>query len=310
MRKGLALLLVIALFFMPTISRAQEKPKLSSLEVDLWPEYDNPAMLVIYRIMLSSSVTLPANLAIRIPTEAGRPNAVAIRQLDGQLADWAHEQETGGDWITVRLTAPLPEIQIEYYDPRLIKQGSARTFEYFWPGDYAVDALSIQVQQPIEASGMRISPSLGSGRISDDGLTYYTAEVGSLADGESFKISLDYQKTSSTLSAEKVQVRPSQSISQDAFSLSALMQNMRPYVLPLALGLVGIALIVGGGIWYFRTGRKGEVPERRRRHGSSYTSEEADHDGAIYCHQCGKRAGPGDRFCRSCGTRLRRAESE
>jgi hypothetical protein len=50
---------------------------LSQLRIDLWPEHDRPNMLVIYKAVLGSDVTLPVSLTFRIPAAAGEPNGVA-----------------------------------------------------------------------------------------------------------------------------------------------------------------------------------------------------------------------------------------
>lgn len=72
------------------------------------------------------------------------------------------------------------------------------------------------------------------------------------------------------------------------------------------LVFLGLVLIGGGGYWYWRSGQQ-ESPAkaRRRRRAPRQETAAAFTQEAIYCHQCGKRAGAGDRFCRSCGSRLR-----
>jgi hypothetical protein len=77
-------------------------------------------------------------------------------------------------------------------------------------------------------------------------------------------------------------------------------------ILPWILGVLGLGLIVGGGLWYWQSGKQDKPPKRRRRSRASH--EESTVIGieqGVYCHQCGKRAASGDRFCRSCGTKLR-----
>jgi hypothetical protein len=286
-------------------TQAQAEAKLSSLEVDLWPEYDKPNMLVIYKATVSPEVTLPVEMVFRLPVNA-EVNAVAVRELDGSgLLNAVYDRQVSGDWAQLTFTASTPQVQIEYYDPGLQRDGTQRRFEYRWPGDYAVDALVIQVQQPTGASEMRISPGLGTGQQGGDGLTYYTADVGSLAGGSTFEISLEYQKPDEKLSVEDLEVRPSGPVASQASSLV----DWRQY-LPWILGGLGILLIAGGGLWYWQS-RKAFAPveSRRRRRVASPSAGEAqaapEAGGAIYCHQCGKRASPGDRFCRSCGSRLR-----
>jgi hypothetical protein len=299
------ILLLITTLLIPMATQAQAEVRLSSLEVDLWPEYDRPNMLVIYKATVSPEVTLPVELFFRLPVNA-EVNAVAVRELDGSaLLNAVYDRRVSGDWAQLTFTASTPQIQIEYYDPGLQRDGLQRRFEYRWPGDYAVGALVIQVQQPTGASEMRISPSLGTGQQGGDGLTYYTADIGSLAGGNTFEISLEYQKLDERLSVENLEVRPSGPVSNQASSLA----NLRQY-LPWILGALGILLVAGGGFWYWQSGKAGAPGETRRRRrqaspGAGEVQAAPEAGSAIYCHQCGKRASPSDRFCRSCGSRLR-----
>ncbi len=319
MRKWLYLILFSALLLLPLPARAQSATKLSSLDVDLRPEYDKPSMLIIYRLTLSPSVSLPTDLSVRIPVEAGKPNAVAARQVDGTLIYINYTQQSSGSWTTVKLTATMPEIQVEYYDPRLTRQGNTRHFEFTWPGDFDIDALNIQVQQPYNATDMRISPSM-NGTQGSDGLTYYTAPIGSLKSGQTFKITMDYQKPDDSLSIEHMEVKTSQPVTSNNPIFSNFTSVM-PYIL-LILGVI-LVLVAVGILLYWQFGKRdlAETPRRRKRTRAMLTDEEVNGEpgygpggesreavtagGSIYCPQCGRRASSGDRFCRSCGSRLR-----
>lgn len=314
--KVVLLLVALAALMLPFGSRAQEAPTFGSVEVDLWPEFDRPSMLVIYHITLSPEIELPADLSLRIPAEAGSPHAVAMRQPNGDLFSAAYERQVMGDWAEIIFTATSPDVQLEYYDPTLEMDGSQRHFEYNWPGDYAVGDMNIVVQQPVGATNLQLAPGLGSSRTGSDGLVYHTVQVGPLSEGQDFTITLDYEKESDSLSAASLQVEPSAPISGSQTGLSSLSS-----ALPWILGVLGLALIVGGGVWYYRSGQeRGAKTQRRGRRKSNPRTEAASEErsaggypemegGAgsshIYCHQCGKRAAPGDKFCRTCGTRLR-----
>ena len=50
--------------------RGQEAPRIGTLEVDLWPEYDQPGVLVIYHITIASTIMLPAPLELRMMVDA------------------------------------------------------------------------------------------------------------------------------------------------------------------------------------------------------------------------------------------------
>jgi len=287
----------------PLAADAQQVIDFSAVEVDLWPEYDRPEMLVIYRIALAPGVSLPAEVTVRIPAAAGLPNAVASGQPDGSLVNLIYDRQPAGEWSELKFTAISPIIQIEYYDPDLIKDGTARHFEYRWAGDHPVAKMTVQVQQPLGATDMRISPNLGSGVQGGDGLVYYTADVGSLDIGQTFTIVIDYQKATDSLSTSELGVQSSTPIETTMPSRVAW-ESVLPYLL---LGALGLVLIVGGGLWYWQTGKnKRSTKSRPVRHKPARERRAADAESVhIYCHQCGKRAQKGDRFCRICGSQLR-----
>lgn len=294
-------LLTLITLLIPRSVIAQDTVRLNSLKVDLWPEYDRHSLLVIYHGVLASDTTFPVDLTVRIPSTAGDPNAVAAKQLDGALYNVTYEREVRGAWAYIHFTTTAPEVHLEYYDIELQTDGEQRSYSYTWPGDYAVDSMVIQVQAPYNTTNISISPSLGSGRVGNDGLTYYSAEVGSLNSGQTFEIDVQYSKPDNTLSAEMLEVAPSAPIPEPTTLID-------PHeILPVLLGVLGVVLVIGGVWWYWRGGR-GEIKFKRKRRVSRASwhepaVEQSDVD--VYCHQCGKRASLGDRFCRSCGARLR-----
>jgi hypothetical protein len=304
MQKKLSILILsMVLLFVPVLTRAQQDITLSVVEVDLWPEFDRPTMLVIYHITLPAQTSLPAPMSLRIPAAVGTPNAVAVKQPDGALVTVPYTQEADGDWTRLVFQATANEVQIEYYDPGLQKSEDQRHFEYTWPGDYAVEAFNIEVQQPKGATDMQIKPGTVTSRQGDDNLKYYRMDVGSLTLGQQFQIAVDYKKSTDELSASSVPVEPSGPLNDPISGIASM-----PSILPWFLGLVGLLLIAGGGVWYWQSGRQpARSPRDVHRRNKPVESQAVDQTAGsnIYCHQCGKRAAVGDRFCRTCGTELR-----
>ena len=78
--------------------------------------------------------------------------------------------------------------------------------------------------------------------------------------------------------------------------------------LPWVLGGFGLLLTAFGGWWYVRS-IKGAPGAKKYRHTARRAEDDSPYavpaEGAVYCHQCGKRAGSGDVFCRTCGSKLR-----
>ncbi|WP_299026708.1 zinc ribbon domain-containing protein [uncultured Thermanaerothrix sp.] len=283
---------------------AQAGVALESLEIDLWPEYDRPEMLVIYRMSLANTVKLPAQVELRIPAAAGAPYNVAYEDTDGMLYNLSYTTRVEGGWLRVTFTTPAPVLQVEYYDPGLKKEGTKRTYEYLWPGDYAVKDLSIVVQQPLTATAWSLTPGTASPVKGNDGLVYYHYPVGELRAGTSFVLRLQYEKPDDRLSAPMQSVQPIAPIESAASDLGRSWYTL-PWVMVISVGFV---LILAGSIWWWTlTRQRPGMAARRSRHASRTTPSrprELTPSQALYCPSCGRRVQAGDRFCRTCGTRL------
>ena len=297
MRRISALLLLLGLLFLFRPVHAQGNSSLSSAEIWIWPEYDRPDVLVIQRLLVSPETPLPATLIFRIPAAAGKPSALAIGDTFTTASDQAVEYtlETDGKWVKVVVKVTAPAVLLEYYDPSLAKSEKSRTYLFEWAGDYAVGNFHIELQQPFDASAMQTDPVLPSVNPIPEGMTYYSGDFGALAAGQVFTLDIQYQKDSDALSVSFMSVQPSAPVDES----TAGRVSWGTYLSWLIAGF-GVLMITGGLYYYFR-GSARSHPAARRRHAAS---EEAA-EGQTYCPQCGARARSRDRFCRTCGTRLR-----
>jgi hypothetical protein len=184
----------------PTLNFKQ--PGVDTLKIDLWPEFDQPGVLVIYNIKLLPQIKLPTELAIRLPVAAGKPSVVAVRQADGSLLAIDYHSQIDGEWMVINFTATTLEIQLEYYDPNLKIEDVQRNYSFHWPGDLAVNSVTLSIQLPYDGKNMTFLPSIDfNSQIGNDGMTYYQRNIGSLAFGQEFNISIYYQKSTEILSS-------------------------------------------------------------------------------------------------------------
>jgi hypothetical protein len=304
MRKSALILVLVILFLLPLPVVGQSQVTFTSVKVDIRPDYDRPDLLVMYDIQLPQSA-LGSQISFRIPATAGNPFALAYGPGDGTLFDLQYERTVSGDWATINFSPPMPYVRLEYYDPVIQRDGDAHSFSYIWPADYAVDTLKILVMQPYGASAMQIAPGQWISQVDNDGLTFYNSDIGQVPAGEEIEINVTYQKSTTDLTTDHLQPQPSGTI-PDGIGSDLQWQQYAPWV----LGILGAAMLGGGLLWYWQTGRRGQAPARprRRRRATPSVSETPTAAGdttEIYCHQCGKRASASDLFCRSCGARLR-----
>ena len=303
MKRILLLIFLIMLISISVPVFAQQAISFEVVQVQLWPEYDRPSMLVIYTIELSENISLPVDVIVKIPADAGIPNAVAVAEGD-QLLTAEYTREVVGDWAELVVTADSNVLHIEYYDPGLEINSFDRAYDFTWIGSYTVDELIVRVQSPIGAASMEFSSVLSAPEQASDGLSYYLGYFGPLETGEQFDFSLEYQKSSSTLTVDSFANQ--NPVSEPAPSeVNGVLRNA-PSWLWFVVG-IGV-LLIGMGVWFlFKDSSKGtnhkksKYTQKKQSAASSRDSKKA----SKFCHKCGTGALPGDKFCRECGEKLR-----
>jgi hypothetical protein len=83
----------------PVSVQAQGKLHLSLVSVDIWPEYDRPAVLMIYHITLAPDTVLPASLSLRVPSGA-EINAVAVVDATGNLINAPYDSTNSSAMVS------------------------------------------------------------------------------------------------------------------------------------------------------------------------------------------------------------------
>lgn len=297
MRKWFACTLLLGLLILPSIAGAQGGTKLDSMNIKLWSEFDQPSMLVINEFVVSQDTPLPATVTLRFPRDANLV-AVAVQNSGGLFNKNFTGPEEQGSWQTITVNAETYEThRIEYYQP-LTRKEEKRQFKYQWFGDYYVNEFTVAILVPSDSTELITSPILQSTGSSPDGrATSGIVTRNGLKMGNSFQFNLEYQRTSDALTdpEQANQVQPVEPVGKDTPGRVSITN------LPWIIGGFGLTLILIALFAYWRSTQTGEAkPGRRRRRKAEGQAEEQ-----AYCHECGARANPGDRFCRTCGSRLR-----
>lgn len=294
MRKWLLFALTLTMFFIPLSADAQGEMALQTVFVQLWPEFDQPNMLVIYDFRAAPGIPLPQDVNMRVPAEA---EVIAVAQERDSALFNVPYQETAIDatWKQVTLTLDTATTyHLEYYAP-LKRDNLQREFVYLWPGDYPVASLLVSLRIPLDTTEIETQPSMLEMPPGDDGASYLQWSKENLEAGQQESVQIAYTKTTERLSASTQLLEPGSVDERTPGRVS--LSNYYPYI----LGGVGILLILGGGIYFWQSSKS--KPTSHKHH---HARAEGNVKEQVYCHQCGKRAQPGDRFCRTCGTRLRR----
>ena len=313
MKKTLLPIFMIALFslFFATSAQAQlPATNIETLILDIWPDYDEPSVLILMTGTLPPETPLPATVTIPISEDA-QINAVARITSENQMLDDIQYIAENG---LLTFTTPDPRFRIEYYAP-YESNGSTHTFSFDWLSDMPVEGILAAVQQPSGATNMNVIPA-SANVVTDttDGFTYYTYPPNSIAAGEPFNITFNYEMTTPQLSIDSLPaVNPapeSNPNSSSSANTSTPSSSSNSFALdnvnwPLVIGLLGIVLVAVVVTWLVAT-RQTQPARTTRKPRPKRANTPVKPAGKVrFCHECGNELNGNDKFCRECGTAVK-----
>ena len=283
LRWALALVLLSAASF----ACAQANPRLASVSIEIWPEFDRPAALVIVRGAIAEGVKLPAQLSLRLPASSGGPAAVAYSaSADGNLLNLRYEHAPSGAYTIVKFEAPERFFHVEFYDP-MTTGDPARTFRYAWAGDFAADRATVVVQEPASAQGLVTDPELKELSSGAAGLNYRMGDIGSLASGKAVPITIKYTKSDARSSVDIKGIRTAQAAAPASPAVQPSSASDAAHLPMWALPMAALVTLAATGVLLLAL-------VRRRQVGRS----------AAYCTKCGAPLAPGNDYCGKCGAKV------
>jgi hypothetical protein len=233
---------------------------LERLEISLWPEYDQPSMLVLLKGFLPPDAVLPATVSLPIPETVGTPSAVAYRDPQGGLMVAQHTFDIAGDQVLVAITTPTREVRLEYYD-ELDIDGAIKRYTYKWPGGIDIGRAVFEVMQPPTAVDFAVEPSVQPMR-ANDGLDYWRGDLGAIGPGNPFAIKVTYSKATPelTVAATTPPAATLPTIAPVPEPSPASTNGERPAGGPSTWWLLAVVLVVGliGGYFLARMDKAGK----------------------------------------------------
>lgn len=289
-------LLWLALLF-PRAS-AQNPERLTALKISIWLEYDTPTVLVMFDGTLADATNLPRAISLLIPSDA-QLYVTTWANPDGTLAPEQPAQQTKQDdgYTRVTFTIAQPKFRVEYYHDAL-RGAPDKTFAFAYKSIGAVDAVMVEIQQPLKASNFAVTPATSTTRTDTAGFKYFIQTHTNLAAGQVLTAQVKYTKTDPHPSVIQAQIAPQ--------TTAPTMHESSNWVLLLALVAVGLAIVFGFFVLQQRAlaprataSSRASQPRRKRRAANAATA---------FCPQCGRALARDDNFCPACGTKRRGAE--
>ncbi|WP_420629865.1 zinc ribbon domain-containing protein [Candidatus Leptofilum sp.] len=304
------LFLLIAFLFLPTMMvQAQTAVTLQSLDVELWPDYDREAVLVLLTGALPADTALPATLTFPLP-EGTDFNVAAHFTPQGNLTDQGITPQVTDNQVT--FTTPNLRFRVEYYQP-YAASNTQRSFTFSWQSDMAIEQMNVTLQQPFAATEVNTVPPASNVVEGQDGLTYHVLPSHAVAAGDSYNLEVGYTMSVATLTVDFL-VQDEEDV--PILDAVPVQDEETAFDWPTLLIGLGVLILVGTAVWYIINQRNASQsrrsakpkPQRARKQPAKKTAVAAPKPSstkANFCHQCGESLQATDKFCRNCGTKVK-----
>lgn len=302
-RYSILFTIVLSFLLLATVSNAQGPTTLNRLFIKLWPEYDDPRLLVIF-----DGELLQPNQPFRVPIPAGAfINAVASAGDDGRLINsvWESSIDDNGNTI-ITVTADGPLFRVEYYIPLKV-QGDQRIIEFKLPPNYFVtDEASIEILLPPDSTDISLEPVEETNQQMAGGGVLLQRNLGVVAADQVISQKVSYRNPTGAMTMPETEKQPVAPAPEPAPTPAT--KSNGPDWLLVGLAVAAVVLIGFGayGLWRTRTPEfEPELPSpKRKSHGQKKARAGSSPAGKDrFCRNCGAPFDPGDRYCRKCGAK-------
>lgn len=281
----------------PADAVGQAEPGIAALTVDIWPEFDDPRVLVIYDGLLAEDAQLPRDFKFVVPAGAQVHMAGGIAPDGGHLHAEFDTRLREDGLVEVSYTLRVPHAYMEfYYDP--FEDGDERRFTYPVVSSLEIDSLMVRVQEPLRSEGFQLDPAAEEAVRDNRGLDYGVIRLAGLPAGTVTPVTVSYRKTDREPSMARQQTPPSD---QGGSAPSSGPSSSFPWgrAWTWVLGIVGAGSISVGVYKLF--GSRVAGPKGSSGGGADPGSSPA----ARFCTECGHPSKPEHRYCGRCGHSLR-----
>ena len=283
--------------------------KTDQMDVQIWPEYDEKAVLVFLSFSLPPEVQLPATFKFAVPKGAviaGIGEKDPGGSFKYNYANSYPPVETGEAWdIATIQVKEFRSLQIDYYyDPGLPESAGQRLFPLLLQLPLDVDTLLVHVQQPARSTDFKVQPDMQGVGAAGDGFTYAVSSYSGVKAGTTLGQVVSYNKADGGLSIDSAE-SGSTKISTNTVLLAAIL-----VVVVCAGALVVYRLYRNTGKTkrskgrpVNRPGSKSAAAAQKRPAAKVRDAERKQRDAnELICADCGEALGKKDRYCPNCGT--------
>ena len=255
--------------FLPASSVLAAQPtdlEFTNLDLQIWPEYDDPRVLAIYSGTLKnvSGQSFSGNISFNIPKNIEVKMACEIVN-GGQHSCQPYDMEDKGDYqvLSWKTTKPIPPggeypLWLEYYYSPLTGSPD-KSMELIHTPFYKTQNLNLTIKQPLDSSNYLAKPEASFKQQDSEGFTNHNYTFQNIDSEKPVRVNISYTRSKTKPSVEPIKEDGSQGGGSDPLGTSAW---KKPEVI-VPVALFTIALI--GFIFYSLVYSKNQPPINRVR---------------------------------------------
>lgn len=246
------------------INEETEGLSIGRMRVAIWPEYDDPSLLVIYDGKFDEDSRFPIKTSFLVPKGAIISDACSLSH-EGQHFCQLYKVFDRGAYDEVRLLLPYPNFYLSFHTPAFSGIDRYREFLYQIKANHPIRFMEIDIQQPLRSSTFKITPEDNSSLAHEDpvesrakGFNHFSYKLKDVEKDREITFTINYIKDDQKPS---VDIKYSRMDGQNTWeSPYKTQENIKKFVYILAgSGIFGILSAAGVFIWLRRKKRRKEL---------------------------------------------------
>jgi hypothetical protein len=128
------------------------------MKIAIWPEYDDPGVLVIYDGRFADSSRFPLKTSFFLPKDAVISDACSLSPK-GQHFCQLYETVNKGEFNEVTLFLPFPNFYLSFHTYPDGGKTDNKAIDYRVRTNHTIETLEMDIQQPLRSTMFNISPA-------------------------------------------------------------------------------------------------------------------------------------------------------
>lgn len=189
---GIALIFSFSLFPV-AYGVAEDGLSIGRMRVSVWPEYDDPGVLVIYDGRFIDNSQFPTKTSFFIPKGAVISDVCSLSPEGQHYCQLYEVVEGEGDRDRALMSLPFSNFYLSFHTEALDLTSENRAVEFSILANHPIENIEIDIQQPLRSSAFKIDPADGD-QSEKKGFNHFKYEMKNIAKGEELLFKIDYTK--------------------------------------------------------------------------------------------------------------------